>query len=537
MGFFKDKFENLTKMSALNCCILALENAKKQIMKFEKTKISGKETKIKEITDINIKLDTLIKETKFIKHRTDYDMKVIHPEDLEKLQVEYEIKEHDFKAKINEITIEYEKKLKESQTQLNKLSKLSELYRSINYSISHYLLDEEIDFPKYDIETLEEFCPTVTTKLHSMDVKALKKEFIENSKQIDKVLKVYSDRYTTKTNAALYQLMILALKAELQNILTNLKYEKLDTGLQQIKELTAKYLKITTDGNQSIAPTLTKFIGQIEYLFSNSVQIEYKYYIKKEQARQEQLAIRQQMREEAEERRILEEQRKQFEMEEEKYNNEIMRLQLLLENIIEDTKIIELKNRILELQELLKNVSAKREEIIKLQNGKAGNVYIISNLGSFGENIFKIGMTRRIDPQERINELGSASVPFKFDVHSFIFSDDAVSLENKLHNILNSKRVNKVNRRKEFFYATIEELEQLVTDIEPTAEFNKTILSEEYNQSLSYDEAYDDSADDIFDGIDDDSHLNIDDLVNEETYKIQLTPRNVKRKGKNNLQQ
>ena len=99
-------------------------------------------------------------------------------------------------------------------------------------------------------------------------------------------------------------------------------------------------------------------------------------------------------------------------------------------------------------------------------------------------------MTRRLNPQDRVNELGDASVPFKFDVHSFIFSDDAVGLENKLHNILNEKRVNKVNMRKEFFYTTIDELEKLVTEIEPTAEFNKTMLAEEFRQSQSSNELY-----------------------------------------------
>ena len=88
-----------------------------------------------------------------------------------------------------------------------------------------------------------------------------------------------------------------------------------------------------------------------------------------------------------------------------------------------------LNARILELQSQLSDVVVKKEEISNLANGKAGNVYIISNLGSFGENIFKVGMTRRLDPQERVNELGNASVPFKFDVHSFIFSDDVVDLE------------------------------------------------------------------------------------------------------------
>ena len=103
---------------------------------------------------------------------------------------------------------------------------------------------------------------------------------------------------------------------------------------------------------------------------------------------------------------------------------------------------------------------------------------------------FKIGMTRRDKPQDRVNELGDASVPFKFDVHCFIFSDDASSLETELHKRLHDKRVNKVNLRKEFFYTTIDELEELVTEICPTAEFNKTMLAEEFRQSLSSDKIY-----------------------------------------------
>lgn len=110
-------------------------------------------------------------------------------------------------------------------------------------------------------------------------------------------------------------------------------------------------------------------------------------------------------------------------------------------------------------------------------------------------------MTRRLDPQDRINELGSASVPFKFDVHSFIFSQDAVELENKLHETLNNKRLNKVNLRKEFFKISIDELEQLVTKIDPTAEFNKTMAAEEFRQSQSSDFVY--SSDYIMDDIED----------------------------------
>ena len=284
--------------------------------------------------------------------------------------------------------------------------------------------------------------------------------------------------------------MVIALRAEIQNILYNLKYEKLEKSIDDVKTISAKYLKIAGEGNQSIAGTLTKFIGEIEYLFINAVKIEYNYYVKKEQARQEQLAIREQMRQEAEERKALENERKKIAKEEEKYNNEISKIQETIAQTTDQSDLEKLKARILELQEQLGQVIIKKEEITNLQNGKAGTVYVISNLGSFGEDVFKIGMTRRLDPQDRINELGSASVPFKFDVHSFIFSDDAVSLENKMHQILNERRVNKVNLRKEFFKISIDELETLVEEIDSSAEFNKTMIAEEFRQSISSDEVY-----------------------------------------------
>ena len=135
----------------------------------------------------------------------------------------------------------------------------------------------------------------------------------------------------------------------------------------------------------------------------------------------------------------------------------------------------------------MNNVHNKKSDILKLQNGQAGYVYVISNLGSFGNDVFKVGMTRRLEPMDRINELSSASVPFSFDVHSFIFSDNAVELEKRLHKELNNYRVNKVNLRKEFFRVSIDYLEELVQRICPTAEFNKTMLAEQYKQGMSVD--------------------------------------------------
>lgn len=391
----------------------------------------------------------------------------------------------------SEKTLKLEKQL---STQIRKLSRSKELYKSIEHAIDNFFVSDleytNCKLNRSDFEEYELIVPSVTLKLHCMDVKDLRKAFRDNQKQIEKLLKQYSSRYTTKANRSIYNLMVIALQAELQNILYNLKYEKLDKAVDDVKKVSDKYLQIAAEGNQSIAGTLTKFIGEIEYLFINALKIEYNYYVKKEQARQEQLAIKEQMRQEAEERKALEAERKKVEKEESKFKSEIEKLQNNLNASSDDNEIRKLQERILELQRQLSNVVLKKEEISNLQNGKAGNVYVISNLGSFGEDVFKIGMTRRLDPQDRINELGSASVPFKFDVHSFIFSEDAVGLENKLHTLLNSKRLNKVNLRKEFFKVSIDELETLVTDIEPTAEFNRTMLAEEFRQSLSTDEVY-----------------------------------------------
>lgn len=368
-----------------------------------------------------------------------------------------------------------------------KVEKLTDLIRSIDHAVrrfDHYNI-EDISAPDELLSSIYEVVgPTVTLDLQCLSMKDLRKRYRQNEKSIQEILAKYSTRYTTKANAAIYKLMIIALEAELQNVLYSIKFGKLEDALTKISEITQKYYGIAAEGNQSIAPTLKKFIGEIDFYFQEAVRIEYEYYVQKERAREEQRAIREQMRQEAEDRRALEAEKKKIEKEESKYQTQIAQLQaqLAAEN---DEKAAKLEARIEELKAQLNAVQEKKEEITTLQNGKAGNVYVISNIGSFGDDVFKIGMTRRLEPQERIDELGSASVPFPFDVHSFIFSDDAVALENKIHKMLNAQRVNKVNLRKEFFRISLDDLEALVAELAPTAEFRRTILAEQYHQSLS----------------------------------------------------
>ena len=118
-------------------------------------------------------------------------------------------------------------------------------------------------------------------------------------------------------------------------------------------------------------------------------------------------------------------------------------------------------------------------------NQRAGYVYVISNIGAFGENVYKIGMTRRLDPQDRIDELGSASVPFNFDVHAMIFSNDAPKLEAALHNAFADRKLNFVNQRREFFRVSLDEIKKVVREnYDKSVEFTELAPAEQYRESL-----------------------------------------------------
>lgn len=410
-----------------------------------------------------------------------------------RMRSEFLLKENEEKAaaaseKMIEAQAAEAKALKSVETTNKKIlqfkSLLSALQNSMDRSAGEYpISQDEISNLISQLDNL--LSPTAQLELQCLSMRELRKRYRANEKCIQVVLDKYKDRYTTKANATIYALTVIALKSELQNILFGLKFGSIDKACGQLKQITQKYYLIASDGNQSIAPTMRKFISELEYLFDEAIHIEYEYYVQKERAKEEQRAIREQMRQEAEERKALEAERKKVEKEEAKFADQIAQVQEQIHASKDLERIAQLEARLNELQAQKTQVEEKKAQIITLQNGKAGNVYVISNLGAFGDDVFKIGMTRRSDPQDRIDELGSASVPFPFDVHSFIFSNDAVSLENRIHKILNDKRVNKVNLRKEFFRVSLDELETLVMELEPTAEFKRTMLAEQYRQSQS----------------------------------------------------
>ncbi|MDE6313183.1 MAG: GIY-YIG nuclease family protein [Lachnospiraceae bacterium] len=213
----------------------------------------------------------------------------------------------------------------------------------------------------------------------------------------------------------------------------------------------------------------------------------YTFELKKEQEAEIQRSIREQMAEEEKVRKEIERQKAKIEKDQAQHNNEMKRLMQYMQNSNDSAEKQLYIDKIRELEERLRQLESEKNTVLEREaNAKAGYVYIISNIGSFGEDIYKIGMTRRLEPMDRVKELSSASVPFEFDVHAMIFSDDAPALEHALHKHFQNQRVNLVNLRKEFFHVSIDEIEDVVKkQFNNTAVFTKIPGAREYYETLS----------------------------------------------------
>jgi len=215
------------------------------------------------------------------------------------------------------------------------------------------------------------------------------------------------------------------------------------------------------------------------------LHLTYEYEQKKQEVKEEQRRIREQMREEELAQREFERAKKAAEADEARWQKALKEAQLQLEKA-KASEMESIQAKIASLEERLYEAQSKLERAVSMaQLTKSGYVYVISNIGSFGERVFKIGMTRRLDPTERVDELGSASVPFPYDIHAMIYSSDAPSLETAFHREFNHKRVNRVNLRKEFFDVSLEELESFARKHDAEIEFTKLAEAREYRQTLS----------------------------------------------------
>ncbi len=214
------------------------------------------------------------------------------------------------------------------------------------------------------------------------------------------------------------------------------------------------------------------------------LHLAYEYEEKLQQEKEEQKRIREQMREEEVARRELERAKVEAEREERRCEEALQkaRQEVLLAKGAQHDK---LAAKIAELELKLADVQARERAISQAQLTKAGHVYVISNVGSFGENVFKVGMTRRLVPQDRIDELGDASVPFEFDVHAIISTQDAPALENALHRSFQARRMNRMNERKEFFRVSLEEIENAVRTHHGEFELTRIAEAEDFRKTLA----------------------------------------------------
>ncbi len=212
----------------------------------------------------------------------------------------------------------------------------------------------------------------------------------------------------------------------------------------------------------------------------------YEYQVKKQEEKEEQKRLREQMREEAKVMKEIEEARLRIEKEEKHFCQAVIKLNAQIAQAkTEEEKLILLDKRA-ELEGKLAAIEKDKINILnREQNTRAGYVYIISNIGAFGSNVYKIGVTRRLDPSERVDELGDASVPFDFDIHALIFSDDAPKLETSLHRAFENRRLNLINNRREFFQVSLDEIEEEVKkNHNKTVEFNRLADAIEYRESM-----------------------------------------------------
>ena len=273
------------------------------------------------------------------------------------------------------------------------------------------------------------------------------------------------------------KLLLRAFNDECDVLVDKVKVNNYDSYVQRMRKACDTISKLGKI--MSIAITAPYFDLKLKEL---SLALDYQ--LKKEQEKEEAKAERQRLREEAALRKEIEEARKKAQKEKSHYNNALLSIERQLKSATPEeievlqAKKAEIENQLDEINKSIENIDYREA------NQRAGYVYIISNIGSFGKDVYKIGMTRRLEPMDRVDELGDASVPFKFDVHAMIFSDDAPALETALHKAFENKKVNMVNPRREFFNVSLDEIKAVVkSNFDKTVEFIDFPEAEQYRIS------------------------------------------------------
>lgn len=384
-------------------------------------------------------------------------------------------------AKIIDIDSEVEKSKKENQKIENIIEDLRSSYKEKKVIFDNLvkeaaIYDEAIELaelgfykPHFDFDTSEKFKEQITS------VKSKQKQMIFDKEAIfcntEWTLEGSKAKGRTMTNRGI-RLTARAFNNECDAAISNTRWNNAVRMEQRIERVFNAINKL----NASTAINISHDYFELKL---KELRLTHEYKEKKQQEKEEQAEIRRQMQEEAK----LEQEMEKAIKDEEKYQKLLEKAKADAEKVT-GAKLASLKEKIASLDKELANAKEKSERAKSMaEQTKIGHVYIISNIGSFGEDVYKIGMTRRLEPLDRVRELGDASVPFLFDVHAMIYAEDAPTLEKTLHKSFDFKRLNLVNSRKEFFQTTLEEIKNETFKISPDAEFIETAEARQYRES------------------------------------------------------
>ncbi|WP_226035506.1 DUF4041 domain-containing protein [Aquibacillus saliphilus] len=428
-----------------------------RIIEEKKLQRYWEESGFNEIVDVKEEKEKIQKET--LKHKESIE------KEISKLQEEAKKATKDMEKQVNnfEVTIE--------ELQAEKQQKQEEII-----VIDDELLYQSFGFydPKYELENSEQY------KEKLDEIRDKQKEMVKNktaTDHLDEWILEGSKQKGKVMNNNNIKLTLRSFNNECDAAISNVKFNNINAMEKRVKKAFDQLNK--TNKNNRIEIKTEYLSLKIDELY-----LAFEYAQKKEEEKEEQRQIREQMREEKKVQQEIEKQRKKLEKDEEHHKQALEKYQDQLENASDEMKK-DLEDKIKEVMERMEELNKEKESVdFREQNARAGYVYIISNIGSFGENIYKIGMTRRLEPNERVKELGDASVPFTYDIHGMIFSNDAPTLENTLHHEFNDKRMNLVNLRKEFFKVSLKEIEETVkAKHNKVVEFTKLAEAEDWRKS------------------------------------------------------
>ncbi len=377
-------------------------------------------------------------------------------------------------VKLNEHVAELEVKKEKLEKEVSRLTTSVEKLKKDAIFFEDALVYQDFGLytPRYDFVTAEEY------KLKLEQIRTQQKDMIKKDTAITGAKNWTVDGSKSKGEKMvkdMKKLFLRAFNSDCEDTISKVKYNNYEMSLKKFRQSAESIEKL---GKMMLLHITPNYINsKIEEL-----HLAFEYQLKKQDEKEAQKTARAELREAARLQREIEEQRKKVEKEQTHYQTALNKISQQLALNPDNPELLqkktEIENQLIEIDKSLHDIDYREA------NQRAGYVYIISNIGAFGENVFKIGMTRRLDPQDRIDELGDASVPFNFDVHAMIFSDDAPSLENALHHAFEDKKVNMVNQRREFFNVTLDEIKEVVRkNFDETVEFIDIPDAEQYRIS------------------------------------------------------